>query len=365
MNYHSLDVSEALPIKEDDQVRLWSSFSAAVGTEFRPGTMIRGISGLDHPVQAIAVDDKNRRVLIISAEQNARVAALMQGDVQATMPDVRVLVARPVVVDLGVIARQVFKNVEGARINLAEFTRRMERFQKLDPAHSQRHVNRRLKKAVEPALLALKNVTLPTLSQLMDVIQQAAYLDWSYILETLKEDEANPSISFERLLHIDNMAIDRQHGVCPVPLYEFAPEDWEMFFHGNRIEEVRQRLRELNIFQYFFPPPDQVVLGVADKGLTSPTEIIHVVQECQSLGHPLGESEIVPSLTQLPELVETLTNLGYLAEGEHGVEITPAGQTTRMVLKYRPREGLISKLINRFTVNANISANIKDILPHG
>jgi hypothetical protein len=67
----------------------------------------------------------------------------------------------------------------------------------------------------------------------------------------------------------------------------------------------------------------------------------------------------------LPDLIETLSELGYLAEGEHGVEVTPAGQTTRMQLKFRPREGLISKLINRFTVNANISASIKDILPPG
>jgi hypothetical protein len=365
MNYHNPGAPEPLPMKENDQVRLWSSFSAAVGTELRPGTTIRGISGLDHPVQAIAVDDKNKRVLIVSAEPNARVAVLMQADVQATLPDVRVLVARPVVVDLGVIARQVFKNVEGARINLVEMTKRIERFQKLDPARTQRHFNRRLKKAVEPAFLALKNVSLPTLNQFMDVIQQAAYLDWSYVLQTLKEDEANPSISFERLLHIDNMAIDRQHGVCPVPLYEFAADDWEMFFQGNRIEQIRQRLRELDIYQYFFPAPDQVVLGAADKGLTSRDDLIHLVQECQPLGHPLGESEIVPSLTRLPDLIETLSELGYLAEGEHGVEVTPAGQTTRMQLKFRPREGLISKLINRFTVNANISASIKDILPPG
>lgn len=104
MNYHSPDAPESTPITNKDQVRLWSSFSAAIGTELRPATTIRGSSGLDHPVQAIAVDDKYKRVLIISAEQNARVAALMQGDVQATMPDVRVLVARPVVVDLGAIA---------------------------------------------------------------------------------------------------------------------------------------------------------------------------------------------------------------------------------------------------------------------
>ncbi|MEH2509173.1 hypothetical protein V1291_000527 [Nitrobacteraceae bacterium AZCC 1564] len=112
MNLHNPDMQQPTAIAPKDQTFLWSAFSAAVGTELRPARTIRGFSGLDHPVQAISVDDKNKRVLIISAEQNARVAALMQGDVQATMTDVKVLVARPIVVDLGVISRQLFKSVD-------------------------------------------------------------------------------------------------------------------------------------------------------------------------------------------------------------------------------------------------------------
>ncbi|WP_315825837.1 MULTISPECIES: hypothetical protein [unclassified Bradyrhizobium] len=363
MNLHVADAPESAPINEKDQTRLWASFSVAVGTELRPAKSIRGISGLEHPVQAIAVDDKRKRVLIVSAEQNARVAALMQVDVQSTMPDVRVLVARPVVLDLGVIARNVFRNVEDARININEFKSRMERFQKLEPARSQRYVNRQLNRVVQPAVLAFKHVTLPTLNQIMDVIQQAANLDWSGIFENLTNGNDDPTISFERLLQIDNTAIDREYGVCPVPLYEFSPVDWELFLRGDRPDEIRRRLRELDIYQYFFPAPDQVALGVTDKGLTVREDIIRAVTECQRMGHPLGDSEIVPAITSIPDLLGALGEMGYLAEGEHGVEISPIGHTTRMVLKYRPRESLISKLINRFTVNANLSASIKDLLP--
>lgn len=366
MNYHSPDVQDGTSIIDKDQTRLWSSFSAAVGTELRPARTIRGVSGLEHPVQAVAVDDKNKRVLIISAEQNARVAALMQGDVQATMADVKVLVARPVVVDLGVMARQLFKTVEDARININEFKERMERFQKLDPARSQRYVNKQLTKLMQPAALAFKHVTLPTMNQIMDVVQQAAYLDWAQIFGSMTEDNKDPSISFERLMQIDNTAIDREYGVCPVPLYEFSPDDWELLLRGERLDEIQHRLRELNIYQYFFPAPDQVVLGLADKGLTVRDDIIRAIQECQPLGHPLGDTEIVPAITSIPDLLEVLGDLGYIAEGEHGIEVSPAGQTSRMTLKYRPREGLISKLINRFTVNANVnlSASPKDFMGH-
>jgi hypothetical protein len=227
MNVHLPQIAEqdvpAFPeLDAQHQHRLWESFSKAVGAELRERPMIRGASGLDHPAQAIAVDDKNRRIIIVSAEQNARVAAMMQGDVQATMRDVRVLVARPVVVDLGVMARSLFRTVEGARINLNEFKATMDRFNKLDPARSQRYFNRQFAQALKPAVLAFKHVALPTLNQIVDVIEQMAHLDWSQIFNTLKTSPDNPSISFENLMKIDNMAIDRKHGVCPIPLYEFS-----------------------------------------------------------------------------------------------------------------------------------------------
>ncbi|MEH2509174.1 hypothetical protein V1291_000528 [Nitrobacteraceae bacterium AZCC 1564] len=233
----------------------------------------------------------------------------------------------------------------------------------MDQARTQRYLNRQLTKLIKPAILAFAHVTLPAMNQVMDVIQQAGYLDWAQIFATLQENNTNPSISFESLVQIDNMAIDRQYGVCPAPLYEFTPEDWELFLRGDKPEEIRQRLRELNIYQYFYPAADQVALGLADKGMIVRDDIIQAVNECSSMGHPLGDTEIVPKLTDIPELLDSLKDLGYIAEGEHGVEVAPTGQTTRMTLKFRPRESLISKLINRFTVNANVSASIKDFLP--
>jgi hypothetical protein len=53
--------------------------------------------------------------------------------------------------------------------------------------------------------------------------------------------------------------------------------------------------------------------------------------------------------------------MGYIVEGEHGWEVSPAGRTSRMAIKYRPREGVITKIINRFTINANVSINPKDL----
>jgi hypothetical protein len=71
-----------------DTKQIWKSLSSAIDVEVREATSIRGSSGQDHPVQAVAVDEKTNRVVIFSAEPSPRIAALMQTDVQATLPGV-------------------------------------------------------------------------------------------------------------------------------------------------------------------------------------------------------------------------------------------------------------------------------------
>src|SRR6185312_2053509 len=85
----------------------WNSFIASLGLEPRECTVVRGASGLDHNVLALGVDDKNKRLLLISEDPNPRIAALTQIDIKMTLPDTSVLVARPIILDLGVIARQI------------------------------------------------------------------------------------------------------------------------------------------------------------------------------------------------------------------------------------------------------------------
>jgi hypothetical protein len=54
-------------------------------------------------------------------------------------------------------------------------------------------------------------------------------------------------------------------------------------------------------------------------------------------------------------MLEVLKDLGYIAEGEHGIEVSPPGKISRMTIEYRPRESLLKKRINRCTLNANVS----------
>jgi hypothetical protein len=344
-----------------DQRKLWDSFSRAIGAQLREHPTIRGASGLDHAVQAISVDDKTNRVIIFSAEPNPRIAALIQGDVQATMPSARVLVARPIIIDVSAIVRSFFKSPDEAKITLRQFKGFTDRFNKLSKVKQQAQIERDVMGAIGSTINAFQHVSLPNVSQWNSVFQQLLGLDWKTVFESFS-NEASP-ISFSDIYNIDYLAVDRACGVCPIPLYEFQDTDWNLFFQGSDIESIQHRLKQLDIFQYFFPPPDQVALGLAERGLTKRAEIIEAIERSPSLGHPFGETELVSGTDSLVEMVDALEERNYVAEFEQVVEVTPTGRITRTSVKGRPRESFISKLLNR--VNVNLSASPKDFLPPG
>jgi hypothetical protein len=60
-------------------------------------------------------------------------------------------------------------------------------------------------------------------------------------------------------------------------------------------------------------------------------------------------------------MLEDLRELGYVAEGEHGVEITQTGSVTRSTIKFRPQESVFQRLLNRFSMNVSVSP--KDFFP--
>jgi hypothetical protein len=212
----------------------------------------------------------------------------------------------------------------------------------------------------------MANVKLPPLNQILSVIQQAAMLDWGSLLTAMQENSGRrPALSLTSVLNVDSMAIDRMHGVCPIPLYEFTEQDWEMLLSGARLDDLEERLKTLGIYQYFFPAPDQVALGLVDRDPTPATidTISAGIELTPSLGHPLGATELVRGPAGVRDVVEQLQDLGLLVEGEFGLEVTEAGTLARSTVRFRPREGVLSKLLQRLKVNVSISS--KDFLPPG
>jgi hypothetical protein len=337
---------------------IWRSLGLALGADPREHKSITGASGIDHAVEAIAVDDKGGRVIVVSGEANPKVAALVQTDIQAAMPGVHVIVARPVVVDLPAIARNFVQKLGSSELRLTEISKQMDDLKK---AGKEPNLDTVLGGVLVPSALAFSNLRLPWLNQLFSIIQQFANLDWPPILEEWKRDPSNLSIPLLSVLSVDNMALDREFGVCPLPLYELTPEDWALFQQGSRIDAVEERLRALGIYQYFFPPPDHLALALADRKHLDREAIAKASQLSPAMGHPFGKMEIVGTSAHAADVADALQHMGFLVEGEYGLEVTEAGAFERAIVKWRPREGLVSKLIQRVKITINLSGSVKDI----
>src|SRR5262249_33668853 len=143
-------------------------------------------------------------------------------------------------------------------------------------------------------------------------------------------------------------------GVCPVPLFEFNETEVELLSSGANLDDVRAALSRHQIAQYFFPAPDQTALGLIDRGVSDAKQVAEIVSGAPALGHPLGPSELGTMRNDLLNLVEALEHVGYVSEGEFSVTITEPGKEVRADVKYRPRESLISKLLNRMNINLDI-----------
>jgi hypothetical protein len=335
---------------EFDTKQMWKSISSALGTEMREAMSILGLSGQDHPVQAIAVDDKTKRVVIFSAEPNPRIAALMQVDVQATLPDVHVLVARPVMFDLSDLARRIVNQ-------LGDIQALVPFFESTDEERKKK-IGTEVGHVLKPLFDTASKVRLPVSVQLMDVIQQLISLDWGSITTPLAMKDVL-AILFSTTT-LDSAAADRRLGICPIPLYDFSEADYDLLLSGKHIDEVQARLKRLGIYQYFFPAPDQLLLGLADNRVTKYGSHVLAAEEAPAHGHPLGAPELFNSTANLLETLEELKGTGYAADTEIGLDITETGRSIRQNIKIRPREGLINKLSKILSIKVDFSS--KDLL---
>jgi hypothetical protein len=149
----------------------WDVFGRALRAEARDYSTIRGASGLE----AIFIDDKSKRVIIVSAEPNPRIAALMRVDVQAAFADARVLVARPIAFDIAAFARQMVQKFGLVNFPLNVLTEAVKEIMSLSPLG-----------------FTFQKITLPIVNQILAAIQELALLDWQAIAESYKQSPLPP-----------------------------------------------------------------------------------------------------------------------------------------------------------------------------
>ncbi|SFU00177.1 hypothetical protein [Sedimentitalea nanhaiensis] len=342
----------------EDTPPIWDAFCTALGTEHRGAKEIIGASGLVHPVEAIGVDDKGKRIVLVSSEFNPRISALMRGDVQATMPSMRVLVARPLAIDLAHAARSMFFTESGA-LELGKLLQAVELFQAGEDGKDQ--LTEMLGPEAKGLLTGVKMSSLRISTIVLSVVDQFIAFDWGKVSSPVDGNYLQSAADvLTQFSQVDNLAGDRAQGICPIPTYELTEADWELFHKNKQIDEIQSRLKDLDIFQYFFPPTDRLALGLIDRNVSSEEDIAASFNLAQVQGHELSKNTIVPDAENLRETMAQLKIEGYVMEGEFTTELSEGGEAFRKTIKVRPSEGLITKLSQ--IVSVKIDLNLKDLL---
>lgn len=340
------------PTPEVDASAAWRSICAALGTEYRPTNEIHGQSGLVHPISGLGVDDKGKRLIVISADHNPRNAALMRMDVQASIPDLRVLVARPLSIDLPHIVRQNFCGADG-HLQVGKVIGFASALTAI-PVREDRIVGQ-LDDLVRSTQLA--NLSFKT--QLQGIIEQFSVAR----LPDLSTNEYNSLLDIglamlRNFSRVDNLLSDRESGICPIPTYEFTETDWELLLSGTRIDDVQERLRRMDVYQYFYPSKDALTLGLVDRGVQSVDAINGGINQAQADGHIMMPNTILDSAADVQDIVSELRRSGLMVEGEMEWEVTEDGKNVRNLVRFRPSEGLISRISKIISLRIDISSAI-------
>lgn len=265
----------------------------------------------------------------------------MRMDVQASFPDFKVLVARPLAVDLPVLARRSFCNADGS-LSVAKIISLIRSFntkelEKLDPNKVSDTFGRFMERVGWSDL--------PIRTHAQSLIDQISSSGWPTI--EIDGTVSPLDIAFNVINNfskVDNMLADRESGICPIPTYEFTEGDWELFLSGAKGDDVAQRLRELDIYQYFFPSKDTFALGLVDRGIGNVQDLTRGVDQALKDGHVFEENKIIDNAADMQEIIQAFKDIGIVAEGEMSWEVANEGKTIRSSVKLRPSEGLVSRL---------------------
>ena len=103
----------------DRKGQFWDTFLRAMETVPRDIPNVRGASGFVHPILAVGIDESRKRTLIVSGDPDARTAALAQADIQAVAPSTKIVMARPVAINLQSVALSVISQIGTARLPLS------------------------------------------------------------------------------------------------------------------------------------------------------------------------------------------------------------------------------------------------------
>ena len=313
----------------------WQNLIGAADATPLNFTRLRGASGLQHSVVAAGVDRPRRRLVVVCKEVDPRAATLVQADLQAVSTEHKVIAARPILVSLGAAVQKAIVD-HGSLDAVGDlFADMRKRVTKVVPAD--------LRKKWHESEYARSILVLVR-----------------HILQKDKRAGSAAARNLRAEVKRDPSSADRMFGICPIPLYDFTDIEIAALAELGNPDAAADILRSKGILQYFFPAPDQIALGLVDRSAKVREEqLVQQVQLAPEVGHPFGPSELTSVAESIVSVIEQLQSKKLIVEGEFGLELSSAGHSVRQTVKFRPRESLISKLLNKIS----ISLSLRDLFP--
>lgn len=329
----------------DKGKEFWENLLAGLGFKARHVRSISGASGINHPVLALGVDEPHERLVIVSGDGDARTAAMMQIDVQNEISDARVLVIRPVVFGLATLAHRAIEETGASAVDLVGL---IEKFKERPESEQKLGIESVAKRLVT---ISPRATEVGTFNVLGDALAALTILS-SVNLEKAGVTDGKRTWNFERLEELAQM--DRLLGTCEIPLYKFTDADWDAIWAG-RLDEFQPRLLDLGISQYFYPPTDVAAISIIERSKLPLKDVSKAVEHFPRLGHPLTTPEILEKTTATVDLVDALRDRGLIVDGELSV----TGNEIRAAVRFKPREGAVSRLISALKLNFTTNITFK------
>ena len=338
----ALPYEKALTILRDkdlDNGLFWKNFVRALDAEPRDDNVVRGISGIEHKLLGIGVNDKDRRLVLVSDTPTAEHAALMQVDVAATSRDLNVVIARPAAFDLTGPVRKIVEAYGSPVLDKTAIEKFNELGKKEDDQAMRMAFGQLFGAFMLTAARAFTFTPLTGYSQFQQFVSQLSLIDFT----TALSDE-NGQVDLKPFAELDITLKDRELGICPVPLYKFEETQMETILSATNAEPVTEVLHDLDIHQYFFPEPEDVGLGLVDRGITNPENVETALTTAPKIGHPYAGSGGDVSAQFAHEIVQRLIDNERLEEAEV-LMVTEDGAQLRVRAKAKPSEAFIVKLL--------------------
>jgi hypothetical protein len=331
--------------QHDGHAYFWPNLLRAVEVEPREAKSLRGSSGIDHAITAAGIDQDRRRLVIITSESDPRTSAFVQSDLQLAFPDFKVIAARPEMYD------------RGSMVALFEDFPEMLKAEDLRKAIAD---SPRFNELIAGMGRSQRLITGLEFWKDNGMWNQVTLAYMSFVFSAtalLIPPEQRPS-AFLSLSGFSPGA-DAMVGICRIPVHQFTEADAELIKSGNKLGEIQTVLKKLAILQYFFPPPDNLALGLIERCAPTTDILITQLESCIERGHPFGPNELVPASGSLPTMIDSLRDRGYVMEGERILEVTDTGKSIRETVKFKPRESLVSKIINQFSIKFDLKDMFK------